>query len=483
MGLSAALSNALSGLTASARSAALVSSNIANATTEGYGRRELSLAANGDATWGGVSVTGVVRHGDPVLLADRWLSDSGAGYARTMQAYADRLDFLSGSADDGMGTLGDRLAAFENALTVAAGNPASAQRLADVAQTAVDMADALNTLSAGIQEARSRADAAIAADVGLLNTNLGRVADLNDRIVYATRRGGDVSGLLDQRQAAIDGLSALLPVRLAPRGDGAVALYTGGGALLLDGNALEIGFSPTPYVAPHQTLAGGTLSGLTIAGNPVSTDPGGPLGRGSLAAQFRIRDVEAVAMQDTLDAVALDLAQRFGPGGPDTTLGAADPGLFTDAGAAVAATPPAGLAGRIAINPLVAPGSTEQWRLRDGLAAAAPGPVGDAGLLQDMGAALRAVRVPSGVALGTGAKSLVAHVADLSSAVSGFRVRADGDLGFAEAQNMALRELELAGGVDTDAEVQKLLQLEQSYAANARVLTAVDEMLERLLAI
>ena len=37
--------------------------------------------------------------------------------------------------------------------------------------------------------------------------------------------------------------------------------------------------------------------------------------------------------------------------------------------------------------------------------------------------------------------------------------------------------------MDSDAEMQKLLQYEQSYAANARVLRAVDEMLDQILGI
>ena len=47
MSLSGALYNAFSGLKANARAASLVSGNIANATTESYGRRTLALSAPG----------------------------------------------------------------------------------------------------------------------------------------------------------------------------------------------------------------------------------------------------------------------------------------------------------------------------------------------------------------------------------------------------------------------------------------------------
>ncbi|EKD61720.1 MAG: hypothetical protein ACD_54C00129G0001, partial [uncultured bacterium] len=45
MSISGGLSSALSGLNAAARAAEIVSSNIANAMTEGYGRRELQTSA------------------------------------------------------------------------------------------------------------------------------------------------------------------------------------------------------------------------------------------------------------------------------------------------------------------------------------------------------------------------------------------------------------------------------------------------------
>lgn len=39
----------------------------------------------------------------------------------------------------------------------------------------------------------------------------------------------------------------------------------------------------------------------------------------------------------------------------------------------------------------------------------------------------------------------------------------------------------MADGVDTDTEMQRLLQYEQAYAANARVIQAIDEMMNTIL--
>ena len=63
------------------------------------------------------------------------------------------------------------------------------------------------------------------------------------------------------------------------------------------------------------------------------------------------------------------------------------------------------------------------------------------------------------------------------------RVRADGEQSFTSARHTALKELELSKGVDTDAELQDLMQIEQHYAANARVMSTVDDLMQTLLSI
>lgn len=133
------------------------------------------------------------------------------------------------------------------------------------------------------------------------------------------------------------------------------------------------------------------------------------------------------------------------------------------------------------MNALVDPNGAGTWHLRDGLGAATPGAVGDSSLILAYSDALDSLNTPGSSSLGTGTSSFSAHVADLVSAVSAARVRADGEQSFSSAQNTALKELELSKGVDTDAELQDLLLLEQQYAANARVVSTVDDLMQTLL--
>ncbi|MEM9127411.1 MAG: flagellar basal body rod C-terminal domain-containing protein, partial [Pseudomonadota bacterium] len=58
---------------------------------------------------------------------------------------------------------------------------------------------------------------------------------------------------------------------------------------------------------------------------------------------------------------------------------------------------------------------------------------------------------------------------------------ADQRLTFAKGAQQQMAQVEAEQGVDTDQELQRLIQIEQAYAANARLISVVDELMETLL--
>lgn len=484
MSITGALNAALSGLTATARRAEAVSSNVANAATPGYGRREVQLSSGlSGALLPGVTVQGVSRKEDLILLGQRRDAQAGLGHAETA------ADFLAGVEDaiglpGAPGSLSDRMTLFETALISAASRPDSESRLIGVLNAARGAADHLNLLSDHVQDARLEADRQIEDAVGPLNTALDRVVDLNARIIQFNGSTRDTASLIDQRQRVIDGIADLVPIKQMARPNGAVALYSENGGALVDSKAAVFGFDSVPALTVHMTQAGGGLSGLTLNGRPVDTGAAsGPIAGGRLAGLFEIRDVTAPGVQTRLDAVARDLIERFQDPAIDPTLGAGDPGLFTDAGTALDLTEELGLAGRIALNDAVDPGSGGAvWRMRSGLNAAAPGDVGDATMLNALGTALDAQRLPASGGF-SASRSAIGLAGDLLSVVSVAAFDADARVSFASAQNETLLTAEYQDGVDTDAEMQELLLVEQAYAANARVMSTIDTLIQRLLEI
>jgi flagellar hook-associated protein 1 len=228
------------------------------------------------------------------------------------------------------------------------------------------------------------------------------------------------------------------------------------------------------------TLASGALSGLMMNGRPVTFGDGsGKLDGGAMAANFRLRDIEAPAQQARLDALARDLIARFANPSVDTTLTSGAPGLFTDAGAAFNAATETGLAGRLAVNTAADPANGGAlWRLRDGLGATAEGPPGEAALLTALRGQLTAFLAPASGGFGPGARSFTGLASDVLSYVSRARTGAEAEQSYTAARYDSLRADELAAGVDTDQQLQSLLLIERAYGANAQVIKTVDSMIK-----
>jgi flagellar hook-associated protein 1 FlgK len=483
MSLNTAMQGAMSGLRAAGRATALVSENLANAMNPDYARRSLHLSANA-VTGAGVKVVGVTRHADPVLIAGRLSSESESAATKIHADFWTRAQQLIGGPDDET-ALSQALNHFEAAAITSASLPPSEARLQSLAFSARNLAQHINDAAHGIQDLRTNADREIARLVDVANDGLQNVAQLNRRIRSAHATGSTVEGLVDQRQTVIDQINEIIPVKILDKGNGQVALYATGGAILLDGTAGEIEFTATNVVTPYLSQAAGTLSGLNLNGNAINAGPQRhTLGGGALQAQFELRDKVAVELQNDLDTYARDLVERFQDPALDTSLAVTDPGLFTDANTRFDPADTQGLSYRLSLNNLVDPsGSAEFWRLRDGLGAASPGSVGNAGLLNGYLDALASENAASSTAFSSANETASGFAAVLQSVVSSGSARAQSDLTFATAVQSEMTRLSYEQGVDTDAELQTMLILEKSYAANARLISIVDDLMEKLLRI
>ncbi|MGL4237406.1 flagellar hook-associated protein FlgK [Tabrizicola sp.] len=483
MSVTSALAGALSGLSATSRQAEILSSNVANATTPGYARRQAGLGSTVlGGTGQGVQILGVTRDVDRHLMGERRLAAAGGGDRDVRAEFLKRVEQTLGTPDS-PGSLAARLAAFDQALVEAAGRPESQARLGNVASTAKSLAEGLKAATTDIQQARATADRRIGEEVGKLNSTLAQLQELNVELRSFTGAGRDVSALLDERQRLIDQISAIVPVREIPRDLNQIALFTTGGAPLLDGSASVIGFSATHTITPEMTRALGGLSGITINGRPYDTaGSASPILGGTLGALFALRDDLAVNAQGKIDAAARDLVERFSAAGLDPTLAPGAPGLFTDAGGAFLPANEVGLAGRLRLNAAADPAQGGAlFRLRDGLGSLTEGPPGNGGLLGALHAALTNARPLSSTGFAAGSRSFATLTGDLVSDASAQRLSAQSEQSFAAAKLTALTDLEAQNGIDTDQEMQELLVIEKNYAANAKVIQAVADMIDTLI--
>lgn len=492
MSLSVALQVAQSALAARQSESAVISRNIAGAQDPGFSRKSVVLSqiysSNGQS--GGVRVDGIVRVTDSALYSSL-LSSTSVGSSQ--DAILNGLTRMSETINDTQlemspaAMLGDLQLSLQNF----ASDPNNTILAQDVLQSAKDMASTLQSGSALVQEVRANADTDMAGSVRQINNLLGQLEDLNTVIVKGTQSGADVTDALDSRDQILLALSEEIGITTLDRADGDVVVYTDSGVTLFETSAREVRFEPT-LVYDATTVGNAVfIDGVPVAG------PGAmmPISSGRLHGLAELRDDVAVTYQNQLDEVARGLIEAFAEsdqsgGGPDQA------GLFTWAGApAVPATSTlvTGLAAQIEVNANADPdlgGSLD--RIRDGGISnpADPdynyNPSGAAGFsdrLQELVSAFDQDRVfdggveldPSDTLSGFAASSVSWLESGRKTMTSNVEVQA-------VILGRTAENLDNKTGVNIDEEMTLLLDIERSYSAATRLISAVDAMFEDLLA-
>jgi flagellar hook-associated protein 1 FlgK len=488
MSITGALNNAASGLAVTARLADTIANNVANAATPGFGRRTTEVSSLTLGGYGsGARITGTTRAENPLLTAERRGMDAALGATATRADAYDRMMAAIGEPgeDNALSTL---TTALETTLMAATASPQSTTKLADAVTAAREVAASLNRIAEENARLRTDADAEIGRQVGQVNDALAAIDELNRKITTLPHQGVDTGGLVDERGRLVDSIAAIIPVRVVKREHDTVALYAANGGVLLDGRVFALDFTPAANaVTPELTLGAG-LSGLAQdrggGAGPTAVAAGtggGPFDGGSLGALFELRDRIVPEFDAETDRYATELIARFRDLMPGTALDAGGQGLFVDP----AGGPTTGLAGRIALNAAVNPDAGGAvWRLRDGLSATAPGTDGDGAILQGLSEAMAASRPPTGFVSQSASTNAATMASEIASFFAGRSTRSDEDRAYLAARQATLAEAETnATGVDSDAELQSLMLVEQAYAANARVLSVIDDLMKLLLGV
>lgn len=481
MSLSAAINNAVSGLAATSKAADVIASNISNALTEGYGVRSVVLSSRADA--GGVTVEAISRYSNPVLLADRREAEAEVSNQNVLNAFFESAQGSLGLPTE-TGSAQSLFTQFESSLITATQAPESTASLAAVLESLKSFVKKVNDISEDIQTERQKADGNIAKAVGQLNAALQTIDKLNDSIVKQVVLGNDVSSLIDQRQVAIDRVNKIVPVREINKDNGRVELLAGGGVFLLDDSVHELSFSKTNIITPELNIESGTLNGLYLDGKSYDVSSSGKMSGGTLQSYFEVRDELAPRVQSLLDGLSVDLIERLEGNSVDPTLALGSPGLLTDGGDPLDLSSQVGLAARISVNSLVDPDEGGQlWRLRDGLGALSSGPEGSTEIILAIKTAIEEIKSQDSDAFTEGAWSSAGLLSDVVSEVGARREHISLIIASAAARVSSLNGLEAEDGVDTDFEMQGMLDMENSYSANAKVLMAIEKMLDALMEI
>ncbi len=319
MGLTQALSTALSGLNATQTGLSLVAGNVANANTPGYVRKTATVVEIGSGTEGSpVQVTSINRMLDEFVQTQLRTESGGAGYADIQGKLYTELQSVYGTPG-ATSTLESAFNNFTSALQALTTSPDDGPTRTAVVNAAQQLTQQLNSMSDSVQSLRGECELGLSNDVTAANNAMRQIAQINSQMAATTAQDSTAAALEDQRDSYIDQLAKLMDIRVLKTGNNEVSIMTNSGVQLVAGNqASTLSFNAKGTMnALAQWNATPTLSGV---GTITLTAPNGSqsdlvanksIRSGEIAGYLQMRDQVLVQAQNQLDQFAATMASSL----------------------------------------------------------------------------------------------------------------------------------------------------------------------------
>ncbi len=452
--------------------------NMANVETEGYHRRTASLSANPagvrganalsgrDAIGAGVHVSDVIRiesQAKENVLRDQ-LSDSGY-YDAKGTALSDLESILQVNGRVG---LSEDLQDFWNGWQDVANRPEDLAGRNALVERAVALTVRVRALTSRTQTYRSSilgpGPSGLAVDeVGVLNTKLTEIADLNTRIARLGPQF-EAHDLIDQRDLLVREVASLVPIGVGLDG----SLTLGGETLVNRDGSLREPVAIVDNLLPAEFTVGGvpvTFSGGRIAG---LVDACG-------AADDLIHTLDQFADALLTSVNNLHTSGYDLNGNPGVELFS---GTDTDGDGLINAS-------TLTLNAAIYDESDPRGGEPALLAAAetrysaGPPPIANSG---DGALALQIAGLAYASHTQVGDQTLHGHI-DSSVAALGTQVRSSLDLAADADSAVAMLEASIQQdvGVNLDEEMINMMTTQRAYEAAARVMSTVDQLLDTII--
>jgi len=452
----AIINNALSGALAAQVALTTSSQNIANLQTKGYTRQAALLAARGPdasprSSGNGVEVTALLRFSDNYKSQAMWRAASDLGAHSQTQPYLSQLENVMG---DDTASLSAGIDQFFGALNAVAGDPGSTPLRQQVLTSAGLMAERFNGLNnvfnAQLQSVRNQRSAIVDS----ANAQIATIANLNRQITEAQAGGLNASAMIDARDQAIDELAGKMALEVSDNADGTrdISLKTGQ-ALVLGSMYGTLKAAPTATSPQEFTLS--------FAGTTYVLDAG-KLG-GQLGGLTKYETEKLVPLQKDIADIAQQLANKVNA---QLSLGFKPNGA---AGVPLFVYTPGSNADMLKLTGIVA----------EDLAFSADGTPGDTGNLQKL------VGIKSqGITVGTIGNVLLS---DADAQLVG-KLGVDSQLNKSAlkttqtVRTQSVDDWQSTSGVNQDEEAVNLVEYQNMYQANMKVIAVANQLFDATLA-
>lgn len=448
------ISNALSGSIAAQAALGAASQNIANLQTPGYTRQGVLLSSLGAgagvrSAGNGVEVGALMRFSDAYKSQQMWRTASDQGFRSQAQPYLTQLERVMG---DEKSSISNGIDGFFTALNAAAVDPTSTPLRQQVITSADAMAQHFNSINNVMRNQVLSVHQQRAAMMPQANTALQNIASLNERIATSNAAGTNVSALMDARDQLVDGLAAQMAIEVNTQPDGSLNIS------LKSGQPLVIG-SMAGNMSSSQSATGEQVMKLQFANSTFTLDNvavGGQIGGLGEFEQNTLQPLQN-SLQDLAKGLTDKLNAQLAAG--QTMAGTAGKPLFVYAD------------GNVSIS--------KDFVAADLALAAAGGAAGDSKNLQSL----------------IDIKNQSINVNWVGSVlISDADTQLVGKLGIASQQNQALlatadtvrtqaiNDWKATSAVNKDEEAMNLVEFQNMYQANMKVISVANALFEATLA-
>jgi len=456
MSLSVTLQTALQSLLAHQTALAVAAQNIANAQNPDYSRQVARLKASipipdpslsDGMLWGqlgtGVTVKEISRQYDALLLTALRMSNSRVAHQRTLLNGLERVNALLSEPTES--SLNSLLAEFFEAWRDLASNPENIGNRAIVIERARLVLSRFQNLRSQLDHEKILVRLQFETEVEQLNGWLEHVARLNEQIVAAKTAGLQPNDLMDERDAVLRQIAERINIHVFEQPNGSVIVTASGHELVSNAQFRSIKVVFSADGAPSAVLSD-TEEVLT-------------LGEGILAALREFFQQLLETVQSQLKALVDNLAQAVN--------------AFHQSGY--------GLDGSTGVPFFVL--VNDEWQVNPvliddprKLAASATGSVGNGDIAASIAKlAEEPLAGLNGQSLLGAYRNLVGLVAARTQGVQ------NAYTAFSEVQRFLQNRRDMVSGVSIDEELVDLMRFQQAYLAAARVIQAVDNLVNELL--
>ncbi|GED33881.1 MULTISPECIES: flagellar hook-associated protein FlgK [Brevibacillus] len=454
--------------------------NVSNANTAGYTRQRVNLeAANAipvpglnTATTAGQLGTGVqateIQRMREVYLDNQYRSQNKHfGYYESKQSGLTQIEgILNEPSDNGLQNVMDK---FWQSWEDLSQNPQEASTRSVVVERALAVSDTFTALYTQLSELQNNKDEELKSKVQDVNSIATQIADLNSQINKLVPSGYQPNDLYDKRDLLIDKLSKLADTKITNAANGMVNVTIDGQPLVTEQNFNAMVATENPTTG----LVDITLGGAAFT--PIS---------GSLAGIYENRSGDIPQMMNKLDILAsnftreLNKVHREGVSITDLQAGntaKSDIPFFVDS--SDASKDPTG-ANKISVNPLI------RGNLNN-IATAKPASAATG----DGSNALDIAKIKYQTLAITNADGTIAATTNLDDyyryTISELGTQSQEVQRQVENTELMTEQIESqrqsVSGVSIDEEMAEMVKYQSAYSSSARMMTTVDEMLDKLI--